>query len=207
MWLDIDTRLRELSSDTRSLDTFAASFFGGTGERQRTSTYTFEDIVEGLDKVATYDWESYLRDKVETVTSPPLDGLLRGGYRLVYRPTESEFARQAGATFDMLSLTFSIGITVATCGTLQEVLWESPAFAAGLTAGAVILAVNGRAYTPDELRQAIIAGQDGTPIELSIKRRKRHSSATIHYRDGLRFPHLERIPGTRSRLDEIYAPL
>ncbi|MDB4989762.1 MAG: peptidase, partial [Myxococcaceae bacterium] len=206
MWLDIDTRLRELSADTRSLDDFAARFFATNAKQQAssTSTYTFEDVVEVLQGIVAFDWQSYLRGKLETRSSAPLEGLARGGYRLVYRPTPSEFARQADATLGVLNLRFSLGITVATSGALQEVLWESPAFEAGLTAGAEVLAVNGRAYSPDGLEQAIIDAQDGAPIALSLKRKKRHYDASIRYRGGLRFPHLEPIEGARPRLDEIY---
>jgi C-terminal processing protease CtpA/Prc len=48
------------------------------------------------------------------------------------------------------------------------------AFHAGLTAGAGILAVDGRAYSPEELKHAITRAKDGSLIELLMKRGKRH---------------------------------
>ena len=106
----------------------------------------------------------------------------------------------------MLSLLFSIGLNVGSDGRVREVLWESSAFDAGITAGAQLIAVNGRAYTADELKQAVVHAESGSPIELVIKSGARVRTTALRYHDGLRHPYLEPVPGTRQRLDEIYAP-
>jgi predicted metalloprotease with PDZ domain len=208
MWLDIDTRIREQSGDTRSLDDFARRFFGraeGSGSAP-TSTYDFDEVVQTLDAVAPHDWGAFLNDKLEsTQAGTVLDGVERGGYRLVYRKTPNAFDLDADRLFDVESLRFSLGLTVAPDGKVKEVLWESPAFDAGLTTGSQLIAVNGRAFTPDELKQAVISAETGSPVELLIKRGKHHCMTTIDYHGGLRFPHLEPIEGARRRLDEIYA--
>lgn len=208
IWLDVDTRIRELSGDTRSLDMFAARFFGTSIDGSfTTSTYDFDEVVRTLESVASFDWAAYLREKLEGLGSDPaLVGIERGGYRLVYRKTPTAFGLDADRLFNSSSLLFSIGLNVATNGTINEVLWESPAFDAGVTAGAQIIAVNGRAHTADELKQAVVNAEGGNPIELVIKSGSRVRTATLRYHDGLRHPHLEPIPGARARLDEIYAP-
>ena len=40
---------------------------------------------------------------------------------------------------------------------MKEVLWDSPTFGASITAGSVLLGVNGRAFAPEELSRAIAA--------------------------------------------------
>ena len=208
MWLDVDTRIRELSGDTRSLDMFAARFFGTSVDGSFvTSTYDFDEIVRTLDSVASFDWAAFLRAKLEGAGSDPaMAGIERGGYRLVYRKVPSAFGLDADRLFDVLSLLFSVGLNVGSDGKVREVLWESSAFDAGVTAGAQLIAVNGRAYTADELKQAVVHAEGGDPIELVIKSGSRVRTTTLRYHDGLRHPHLEPIPGTRARLDDIYAP-
>jgi predicted metalloprotease with PDZ domain len=207
MWLDVDTRIREQSGDTRSLDDFARRFFGQAGGGSApTLTYDFDEVVQTLDAVMSYDWATFLNDKVQrTPAGSVLAGIERGGYRLVYRNTPSAFDLDADRMFDVESLRFSIGLTVGADGKLKEVLWESPAFDAGLTTGSQLIAVNGRGYSPDELKQAVISAASGAALELLIKRGKHHCLTTIDYQGGLRYPHLEPMPGARRRLDEIYA--
>jgi len=206
MWLEVDTLLRELTDDTRSLDTFARAFFGTADGRHITSTYDFDEVVRTLAAIAPYDWASYFVRQVDgRGLEAPLAGLLRGGYQLVYRSTPSALASQSDAARSVASFHFSIGVVVAADGTLQEVLWDSPAFDAGLTVGMQVAAVNGRSYGADELTQAIVAAQHGEPIDLLVRRGKAHRTAQIAYRGGLRYPHLEPIAGARRRLEEILA--
>jgi predicted metalloprotease with PDZ domain len=207
IWLEIDTLIRELSGDERSLDNFARAFFGGDDGSYRTSTYDFDEVVSTLESIASYDWAGYLREKLEQrQPDAPLEGLGRGGYRLVYRDTPNAFAQQSDNLLQVRCLRFSIGVSVGDNGRLHEVLWDSPAFHAGLTAGADVLAVNGRAYSGAEIEQAVIAAQDGAPLELLVKKGKRLRLVPLAYRDGLRYPRLEPIEGARRRLDEIFAP-
>ncbi len=208
VWLDVDTRIRELSGDTRSLDDFARAFFGskGTPGSYVTQPYDFDEVIETLNGVAPFEWAPFMIDKLESkVEHAPLDGLERGGYRLVYKDEPSEFQKLQDALGDVLSLRFSIGIAVASNGELREVLWESPAFDAGLTSGCTLLAVNNQAYEAEKLKQAVLAARAGAALELLVKSRKHYRVVSIDYREGLRYPHLERIEGTRARLDEILA--
>jgi predicted metalloprotease with PDZ domain len=207
LWLDVDTRIRELSGDTRSLDDFARAFFGGEDRVWITSTYTFEDVVEALDAIAPFDWARFFDRKLNEATDDaPLDGLERGGYRLVYRDTPSEYHASKEACTGNTNLLYSIGLMVASGGEVSQVLWDSPAFQAGITSGATLLAVNGRTFSPDELKRAVAAAGDGDPITLVLQVAKRHKEVRIDCPAGHRYPHLERIEQARSRLDEILAP-
>jgi predicted metalloprotease with PDZ domain len=208
VWLDVDTHIRELSRDAASLDDFARLFFGGCDGSYVTYTYDFDDVVRTLNEIAPFDWSSYLVEKLESRDpDAPLEGFARGGYRLVYRDVPSEFATTMDALQDVTSLRFSIGVSVKSTGELQEVLWESPAFHAGLTAGSKLIAVNGSVYDGENLKQAILTAQGGSTFELLVKSGKHYRAVEIDYRGGLRYPHLEPIDGARRRLDEILAPL
>ena len=81
-----------------------------------------------------------------------------------------------------------------------------PAFNAGVTVGSEIVAVNDIAYDSDKLKDAIKdAKGTKTPIQLLIKRGDIYRQVAIDYHGGLRYPHLERMPGTPALLDDILA--
>jgi len=103
--------------------------------------------------------------------------------------------------------TYSLGLTVGKDGNLTAVAWEGPAFKAGLTAGVQLVAVNGTAYDADDLKEVLkSAASPGTPpIELLVKNGDRYRTVPIDYHGGSRYPHLERIADTPSRLDDILA--
>ncbi len=65
LWLDVDTRLRELTRDRRSLDDFARAFFGTRDGELGPLTYTFDDVVGALDAVAPHDWAGLLRERLD----------------------------------------------------------------------------------------------------------------------------------------------
>lgn len=204
VWLDVDTLIRELSGDTRSLDDFAASFFGGDDYAGVTNTYRFEDVVAALESVASFDWvklfEHHLTERHE---GAPFNGIARGGYRPVYRPEPSSFAISSRAVFGTTDHNFSVGFSVDTKGELKDVLWEGPAFQAGLTTGSTILAVGGRAFDPAVLDDAIKATAGGAPLVLTVKNGQHVREVTLDYAGGARHPHLERVPDVRGRLDEL----
>jgi hypothetical protein len=73
-----------------------------------------------------------------------------------------------------------------------------------LTPGLTIVAVNMRAYKTDLLKDAIKANKDGSaPIDLLVREGDALRHVRIDYRDGLRYPRLERIAGTPDRLTDI----
>jgi predicted metalloprotease with PDZ domain len=208
MWLDVDTRIRELTDDSRSLDDFARSFFGNNDGDWSTDPYVFDDVIEALAAIAPFDWRSFFADQVEGKhEGAPLAGIERGGYRLVFREEPTSFFSSLEQTGGTINHSFSLGLTLKSSGTITDVLWEGPAFQAGLTVGPSVLAVNGRAFSADSLKQAIRDAGEATPIELVVKNGSEVRTVLLHYHGGLRYPHLERLEGRRARLDEILAPL
>ncbi len=211
IWLDADTLIRERSNGARSLDDFARRFFGINDGSFVTVTYTFDDVVKALNAVEPYDWAGFLRERLDAVGKPlPLDGLKRGGYRLVYSDVPNDLETASEQQRKRVDLRFSIGVEIDdkdNPGQLSQVMWGSAAYRAGLTAGGRILAVNGVAYSADQLKFAIRAAHDqGKPIEIIVQTGDRFSVARVDYTEGLRFPHLERVGAEKSTLDQILAP-
>jgi predicted metalloprotease with PDZ domain len=210
IWLDADSKIRELSGDKRSLDDFARNFFGvRNGTHEPPDPYTFEDVVHALNTVQPFEWATFLRARLDGHgPGAPLDGLTRSGWTLVYTEQPSEYSKDADAYRKITDFTYSLGFAVDNDGRLLNLVWGSPAFKAGLTAGFTLLAVNGRAYKPELLKTAITAAKSGNePIELLFKKDDRFRTERIDYHDGLKYPHLQRIEGTPDRLEAIFKPL
>jgi predicted metalloprotease with PDZ domain len=208
IWLDADTLIRQLSGGKRSLDDFARTFFGVEDGAVTPDTYTFDDVVGALNAVQPYDWDGFLRQRLEGHgPGAPLDGVARGGYRLIYTDTATDYFKSVEARRKVSDLTYSLGLAVGRDGALSDVLWDGPAFKAGLTEDSQIVAVNGETYTADLLTDAISGAKgDGPPIDLLVKDKDSFRTVRIDYHDGLRYPRLERIPGPGASLDDILTP-
>ena len=217
VWLDADTKIRELSNSQKSLDDFARLFFGIDNGSYITVTYTFEDLVKALNTVQPYDWAEFFRTLVYQVNPQvPENGITRGGYRLVYNDTEPEWMKHMDQSRGT-SFATSLGFTVkgeggtednspGVAGSITDVVWDSPAFRAGMTPDMELQAVNDQAFTISNLRQAILAAEkSNAPIKLLLKRAKEFITFTVDYHGGLRYPHLERVESTADRLDRILA--
>jgi predicted metalloprotease with PDZ domain len=209
LWLDVDTRIREATRGGRSLDDFARAFFGREDGRMETSTYTYADVVAALTAIAPVEWDGWLRERLEGHgPGAPLQGLERGGWRLVYGDTPSEFTRLTDAGLELDSFLYSIGLSVQRTGRIAEVTWDGPAFDAGLAPGMQLIAVNGRAYTSAVLREAITNAKSdaAAPLELLVRRGDLYQTVALDYRDGLRYPRLERLEGADDRLGAVLKP-
>ena len=89
-------------------------------------------------------------------------------------------------------------------GTVQSVIWASPAFKAGMIVGSRILSVNDMDFTPQRFRDAI-AGTltNKKPVSLIVKQDKRYRTIPLAYSGGLRYPRLEKIGEGRTSLDRL----
>ena len=207
VWLAIDAKLRELSGNRRSLDDFARAFFGVDDGSTTVKTYTFDDVVAALNALAAHDWAAFLRERVDAL-APPLDGLAAAGWKLVYTDTPSDFQKHRDAGRKTIDESASVGLVLASDGgRITDVRWDGPAFKAGIAPSGTLIAVNGRAFSAQRLKDAIGAAKDGkAPIELLLKNGDEYRTVRVDYRGGLRYPHLERIAGTPDRLSAILAP-
>ncbi|MFD2368095.1 M61 family metallopeptidase [Pseudoduganella sp. GCM10020061] len=208
IWLDVDTKIRELSGDKRSLDNFAKIFFGEYNGSIGPSYYTFEDVVQALRTVQEFDWAPFLRERLDARgAGAPLDGLQRAGWKLVYTDTPTDYAKNAEAQSKTADFAYSLGFSVRADGGVSSIVWDGVGFKAGLSGADTIVAVNNRAYSGDVLKAAVKAAKGASaPIELLLKKGPTYRTVKLEYHDGLRYPRLERIKGTPDRLQAIYAP-
>ncbi|WP_426039597.1 M61 family metallopeptidase [Brevundimonas sp. DC300-4] len=209
IWLDADTLIRELSRDRKSLDDFARTFFSpeGTDGSWTPRGYTFADVVAALNAVQPYDWATFLRTRLDAAgpdARAPLEGLERGGYRLIYveEPNADEKAMSSNWGSDFR---YSLGFSLAgPTQRLSAIQWGGPAFEAGIGAGWDLIAVGDRVATPEVLREAVTAAKTSeAPIRLILKNGQRIRTIDLVFTGGLRYPRLERIEGTRDRIGDI----
>ncbi|WP_312128218.1 peptidase M61 [Brevundimonas sp.] len=207
VWLDADTLIREKTNGRKSLDDFAKAFFGIEDSNWEAKPYTFDDVVAALNSVVVHDWAGFLRDRVDAVgpdAPAPINGVEQGGYRLVWKDTPNAYMSQLNKELGRVDFVYSLGIQMNKSNRITSVGWNSLAFQQGLTAGWEVVAVNDRAASEDAIKEAITAAKDGgSAITLIVKRDDRFRTVTFDYRDGLRYPHLERVEGTPDRLGDI----
>jgi predicted metalloprotease with PDZ domain len=208
IWTDVDRIIRQQSRGKRSLDDFARAFFGMRNRDYGELTYRFDDIVATLDRVQPYDWAAYLRARVyDLAVQPPLEGITAGGYALAFTDQPTDWFKSSEKRLKATDLTYSGGLVVGNDGKVTTVIWDSPAFNAGLTVGTEIVAVNGRKFDGDALKQAIRnAGGNGKAAELLIKSGDLYRTARLDWHGGLRYPRLQKVGKGRGTLDALLAP-
>jgi predicted metalloprotease with PDZ domain len=197
IWLEADQIIRRESGGSKSLEDFARAFFGGKNGDWGVATYERKDVVEALGKVQPYDWDRFIEERVyQTGTEAPKNGLLLGGYRLVFVDTPSAFILANDKRRKQLDLSYSLGLIMGAKGTIKSVIWDSPAFNAGLKSGLTISAVNGKAYSDEALKQAIEENRGGEgKIEIFAKNGEAYHNFMVDHSGGLRYPALEKITG------------
>jgi predicted metalloprotease with PDZ domain len=202
IWLAVDGELRGLSHGKRSIDDFGKAFYGVGDGKYDVNPYTFEDIVKTLNGVEPFDWATYLRRRLDG--HDVLNGALEAhGWKLVYNDKPSVAVKSIEAGRKVVNLTYSLGLTIGKEGEIGDVLWDGPAFKAGLAPGMMLIAVNGKEYSADTIKDAI---KDKGPIELLVKNFDEYQTLAVDYHEGLKYPHLERVPGTADTLGLLMAP-
>ncbi|HEY1148557.1 MAG TPA: peptidase M61 [Pseudoduganella sp.] len=208
IWLDVDSKLREMSGDKLSLDDFARKFYGVNDGMITARHYTFDDVVKTLNSIQPYDWAGFLRTRVEELAPAPLDGLTRSGWKLVFTDKPTEYLKGVEERNKSADFQYSLGFNVGSEGRIENIVWDGLGFKNGLSLGTTLLAVNGRAYKADVLRNAVTEAKTSKkPLELLVKRGQQYRTISLAYFDGLRYPRLERIEGTKDRLETLLSPL
>ncbi|HXQ27366.1 MAG TPA: hypothetical protein VN822_13230 [Candidatus Acidoferrales bacterium] len=209
LWLDVDSTLRRLTKDQKSINDFCRVFHGGPGGEPALKTYTFDDIVATLNGLAPYDWAGFLRTRLDSTTpNTPIEAIENSGWKLVYNDRPNEIEQNRESVGKSVNLRSSIGLLLWDDGTVADVIYDGPAFKAGIGPGMKITAVNGQQYSAGVLKEAIAAAASTTaPIELLVANGAEFKSYPVDYHGGPRYPHLERDASRPNYLDEILHPL
>src|SRR5208337_4587126 len=111
LWLDADTLIREKTGGKKSLDDFCRAFHGGSSGPPEVRPYSFDDLVQTLNGVVALDWKDFFQKRL-TATSPepPLDGLARGGWKVVYRAKPGDLFKARDGEEKSIDLTTALGL-------------------------------------------------------------------------------------------------
>jgi len=172
IWLEVDTQIRALSGNTKSLDDFCAAFFGGASGQPELKPYTYEQLTQALNEIAAYDWRKFFDERIYAVApEAPLGGIDNAGWRLVYTEEPNLVQKDDDKTGETLDLRYSLGLLIdAKKGRLLDVLPGSAAGASELAPGSTLIAVNGRRWSNELLQRAIRDAATGDePIQLLVE--------------------------------------
>ncbi len=208
IWLDVDVTLRTLSHGRKSIEDFCRAFEGPPSTGPEVKPYTFEDVVRTLNAVQPYDWAAFLNSRLESTSAhAPLDGIVNGGYRLVYTPERSDLWKTRESVRKSMNLSYSLGLSAHDDGDIIDVHLGSPAFKAGLVPNTKLVAVNGRQFTADVLRRAVDDAVKSTaPIVLLIKDGEYYKTFSVDYHGGGKYPHLVRDQAKPDLIADIIRP-
>ena len=210
VWLDVDTTIRKLTKDQKSLTDFLGIFEGlGGNTPPKVVPYHFDDVVSALNQVVPYDWAGFLQSRLTSLAPhAPMGGIENGGYKLVYTDQPNDITQARMTATGNTTEWWSLGINVTSDGHIDDVLMASPADEAKLGPGMQIVAVNGRQFNGSLLNDAIRdAKGNQSPIELIVVNTGVYRVIGIDYHEGLRYPHLERVDAVPDYLDEILKPM
>ncbi len=209
IWLEADTLIRQQTNGHKSLNDFCHLFLGGQNTPPMVVTYTFENVVSTLNQVTPYDWQKFLRERLDTYgPGAPLGGIVNGGWRLTYDETPSEFTKAMEKVRNAVDARFSIGLALDDKGGIRDVIYDSVAWKAGIAPGTTLVAVNGRKFTPDILRDGLKEAKDkDVNLQLITINGDFYKTFTLKYHGGEKYAHLVRDETKPDVLSEIIKPL
>jgi predicted metalloprotease with PDZ domain len=207
IWVEADAIIRQGTKGAKGLDDFAKAFFGINDGDYGQVTYTIDDVAKTLNGVMPYDWAGFLNERMTgKAAGAPLGGFERSGYKLTYSETPTNFTKAGMKANKYLDLSYSLGLNVGKEAKINAVVWEGPAYKAGLTVGQTIVAVNGVAYTDDAMKAAVTAAKGGSaPIRLTVKAGTRVRDVAVSWNQGLRYPQFVKTGTGETPLDKLLA--
>jgi len=208
IWLEVDTLIRQQTNNKRSLDDFCHEFFGGSAGLPTVKAYSRADLVKALHAVAPWDWEKFLSSRIDAINErAPLDGIRDSGWVLTYDDEPNVFFNAREKVDGASNLSLSLGVWVKPDGVVADVVNGSPAFLSGVTPAMRLLAIDGRKWSTNAARAAIVKAEQTTqPVELIVESADIVRVLHVDYHAGLRNPHLVRDPERPDLLGHIIAP-
>jgi predicted metalloprotease with PDZ domain len=211
VWLEVHSIIGSLTNGQKGIDDFVREFHGGPSNGPELKTYNYADVTATLARIAPYDWDGFFKKRVYSL-QPELStaAFETLGWRITYNSTPNPVMDESGLAFGgpegvPVDLSASIGLIVRK-DAIDDVVSGTPADKAGLMPEAKIIAVNGRAYSADVLKEAVADTTKGIPVELLVNNKGVIETFKLDYKGGLRYPHLERIPGKPDLLTPLGAP-
>jgi predicted metalloprotease with PDZ domain len=203
-WLWVDVIIRQQSKGAKTLGDFCKLFHGAPSTGPAVKTYTFDDVVNSLNQVAPYDWRAFWTERL-TNHGPgaPLGGIDGSGWKLVYDDTPSDMMTGMAGMYHFVPAAFAVGLVLNDDGAISDTTEGMPAAKAGIGPGMKLVAVNGRRFSPEILRDAVKATKNNTPLELLVENTDYYKTYKIDYHGGEKYPHLVRDESKPDLLSEI----
>jgi predicted metalloprotease with PDZ domain len=204
-WLWVDVIIRQQSKGKKSIDDFCHLFHGAPSTGPALKTYTFDDVVNALNQVVPYDWRGFWTERL-TNHGPgaPLGGIEGSGWKVIYNDTPSEMMNAEGGMYHFVPAGFALGLSLRDDGGITDTIENEIAAKAGIGPGMKVVAVNGRRFSPDVLRDAIKAANGGTgTIDLLVENTDYYKTYKLDYHGGEMYPHLIRDESKPDLLSEI----
>jgi predicted metalloprotease with PDZ domain len=207
LWLDADTLIREKTGGKKSLDDFCRAFHGGHDGPPEVRPYTLDDVVQALNSVMEHDWMGFLERRLTaTEPEPPLGGLTRAGWKVVYRDKPGELLKARDSQEKRVDLTTALGLLLKDDGTVIDVVPGKAADRAGVGPGMKVIAVNGRRWSAERLREGAAATRQGDKVRLLLENGDYFQTVALDYSGGEQYPHLERDTSKVDLLEDILRP-
>jgi predicted metalloprotease with PDZ domain len=202
-WLWVDVIIRQQTKGAKSIDDFCHLFHGAPTTGPMLKPYSFEDVVSALNQIAPYDWRGFWTERL-TNHGPgaPLGGIEGSGWKVVYDETPSPM--EGGRGRRSVGTRYSLGLELGADGNIADTIEGMPAALAGVGPGMKLVAVNGRRFSPEVLKDALKAAKDGsTPIEILVENTDYYKTYKIDYHGGEKYPHLVRDESEPDLLTDI----
>jgi predicted metalloprotease with PDZ domain len=164
------------------------------------------DVIAALQAVAPHDWERFFRERVYTVTEhAPIGGITAGGWHVAWVDSLGPLGAASESANKRVEESYTLGLELADDGRVRDIVPGSPADLAGVAPDMKVIAVNGRRYEKDVLRDAIAASKASGRVELLCENKEFFRMFTLGYRDGLRYPAIARDPAHEDLVSEVLA--
>lgn len=204
-WLWVDVIIRQQSKGAKTIDDFCQLFHGAPSTAPMVKPYTFDDVVKALNQVVAYDWRGFWTERL-TNHGPgaPLGGIEGAGWKVVYDETPSEMLSSEAGMYHFVPAAAALGLELGDDGNIGDTTEGAVAAKAGIGPGMKVIAVNGRRFAPEILREAVKAAKTGTaPIELLVENTDYYKTYKLDYHGGESYPHLVRDESKPDLLSDI----
>jgi predicted metalloprotease with PDZ domain len=204
-WLWVDVLIRQQTKGKKSIDDFCHLFHGGPSTGPALKTYTFDDVVNTLNQVVAYDWRGFWTERL-TNHGPgaPLGGIEGSGWKVTYDETPSDMLSSAAGMYHFVPAGFALGLNLRDDGGITDTIEGQVSAKAGIGPGMKLIAVNGRRFSPEVLRDAIKAAKGTTAtVDLLVENADYYKTYKLDYHGGEMYPHLVREESQPDLLSDI----
>ncbi len=204
-WLWVDVIIRQQTKGAKTIDDFCKLFHGAPSTGPMVKTYTFDDVVNALNQIVPYDWRGFWTERL-TNHGPgaPLGGIEGSGWKLVYDDTPSDMMNGMAGMYHFVPAALAFGLVLNDDGTISDTTEGMPAAKAGIGPGMKLVAVNGRRFSPEVLREAVkVTKNSNAPLELLVENTDYYKTYKIDYHGGEKYPHLVRDESKPDLLSDI----